>query len=135
MVEEIIGHKPFFSNEPDKNQPGDEPNHAGCIADLGIFAAIFGENDMLSRPEIPVGNLAEEALVQLGTVEGFLPGLVQLHEVGEAVPAVCLIQREVKQDFDVGSVRVDEIDVFDQGDLFKYILEFITLMQTAVDYR
>ena len=43
--------------------------------------------------------------------------------------------REVKQDVDVGGVRVGEVNVLDERHLFENIFVFFALMQSAIDNR
>ena len=77
---------------------------------------------MIRCPEIPVGDLLEETLVECGTVEGLLPSGVELDEVGELVVLVKCAERKIKEDLNMRPVRVGEPDVLDERDFLQYVL-------------
>ena len=85
IIEQLVRHQPFFLDEPYEDQAGDQANDTGGITGVFVLACAAGERNIPDRPEIPVGNLAEETLVELGAVEGPLPGVVEFHKIGEPV--------------------------------------------------
>lgn len=93
MVKKVIRHQAFLFDEPNKNEAGDKPDDTGGISDLFVSTCIFGKSDVLGNLEIPVGNLAEEPLVEFGAIENLLPRSVQFHKIGEFVFAIEFVQR------------------------------------------
>ena len=63
-VKERVRHQSFFPDEPDKNEPREQADHAGGVADFDIFPRVVWERDLIDRPEIPVGEFVEEAFVE-----------------------------------------------------------------------
>ncbi len=116
-----VGDEALFLDEPAKDEPGKEADKADSVAAFGVLGRVFGEVDVVQRPEVPIGYFLVEAFVELGNVEGLLPGVVQPFEIGWVVLLLEGVKREVVQDLDMGAVRVGNADVFDEGNLCQHV--------------
>ena len=102
FVEPVLGHQPFFLDEPDEQQPGDHPDYMS----LGVALAgtVVREGTGGDRPLEPREQLLVEPLVELLGVDDSLPGRVQGVE-GAAFERQRR-QRKIPQDVDMCPVRV-----------------------------
>lgn len=60
-IEKLAGDQPHLPDEPAENEPGDEADEA--LGNVGVavgFGPGHGEDDVIARPEKPVGDLLVE---------------------------------------------------------------------------
>ena len=132
LVEQCIGDESLLLHKPAEHQARDETDDADVILAI-LLGGVLWKFRIFECPEIPVGNFQKEPLVEFRTVERLLPSGMEGNKVGEVVPFAKRIKRQVKQNFDVGAMRIGDADVFNQRDFFQHVLGFIAFMQTAID--
>ena len=136
LGEELLGDKALFLEEPTEDETSQQTDQASGTAFLVVLLDVGREIDLRKRPEVPVGKLAVEALVEQLNVEDFFPGRMQLVEILDAA-LVCreFGQREGGQNVQMPRVWLVDGDVLDEGDLAQHIPIFVALVETTVDYR
>jgi len=72
-VKELLGDEALFLEEPAEDEAGEQADEAGGAALFVVGFEVDRELDLWKRPEIPVGQLAVEALVEQLDVEDLLP--------------------------------------------------------------
>lgn len=72
-IKEGIGNESLLFEEPAEDDARDEADQAQRIAPIGVPGGVFGEANVIARPEIPVGQLLIELLRDLFDVERASP--------------------------------------------------------------
>ena len=80
-VEKLFRDEALFLEEPAEDEAREQADEAGGAAFLIIGFEVGGEFDLRERPEIPVGQLAVETLVEQVDIENLLPRGVQGVEI------------------------------------------------------
>ena len=84
-VKKFFRDEVLFLEEPAEDEAREQADKAGGVALVLVGLQIGGELDLRERPEIPVGQLAIEALVEQLDVEDLLPRSVEGVEVGDGL--------------------------------------------------
>ena len=130
-----LRHQTTLFDEPDKNQPRQQANHADGVALLGLFATALRKVHLLDGPHIPPGQLFVEGFVKLLRGQHANPGIVKLAEVAGAALVAQVLQRQLRQDVDVGGVRVRQPHVLDDGNArVKHLAAGIAQVLAAVNH-
>ena len=135
FIKERVRHKVFLLEKPDEDEPRNQADDAGRVADGFVVTRIRWKRHPFYRPEIPIGDLFEKTSVEFGGVQRLLPRLMEFQEIGEPVLMIERIKRQLRQDVKVCAVRIVDVNIFDKRYLFQDIPVAIALTRSAADNR
>ena len=84
LDEKPLRDKAFFFEKPTEDETSKQTNEASGTAFIVVLLDVGREIDLRKRPEVPVGKLAVEALVEQLNIEDFFPDRMQLVEILDA---------------------------------------------------
>jgi hypothetical protein len=137
-AEEVAGDKPLLLQEPAEDEAGEQADEEDGALLLGAHVARIDDAGVgLERPEIPVGDVAVELLVELVGGEALFPRLVESGEVVERVVGLEFVERKLAEDVHMRTERLaifrSGADVHDERDLFQHVAGGVALARAAMD--